>query len=62
MKVKELKDKMKAFVEILDEYDEDQEVALRPNTYGLYRFLCVGRDGFVDLSDPVKSNEQEYDF
>lgn len=59
MKVKQFKQKLQTILDELDSYDDEDEVNLYGNTYGLTYFLSLPGKGFVDLHKPVKEEEDD---
>lgn len=59
MTVAELKEKLQDVIDDLEMYDEDQEVNVSCNTYGLGSNFLATYEGFIDLSRPVKRTDEE---
>lgn len=61
MKVKHLKRYFNRYLETLDRYEDDLEVPLRSNNYGLDDEYMAWNDGFLDLSNlkEVLDNAEE---
>lgn len=60
MTVRQLKDYLQGIIDDLENYDEDEEIAMVSNTYFLRNkdnFLAT-RKGFIDLSNPIETDEE----
>lgn len=63
--VKDLKEFLQEQLDNLECYDDDQELKIASNTYFLTRAgatnILETPNGFVDLDNPVKENNEEND-
>ena len=59
MKVAELMDKLGDIMHDLSWEDEDAEVKIHPNTYKLSYFLSIPGQGFIDLNEIIKEEEDD---
>ena len=57
MKVRDLISKLEDIIDDLNCYDEDDEIRVSCNTYGMGSNFLATYDGYIDLSDPVKEEE-----
>lgn len=59
MKVSYLRKKLQDAIDMLEGYDDDQEIKVHPNTYFLRNsnYFLGTNHGYIDLNDPVADDE-----
>ena len=64
MNVKDLKNKLQRALETLEDYDEDQKIRVVDNTYYLHgTSMFLGTPaGYIDLCDPVESEDEDWGY
>lgn len=67
MTVKQLKEQFESYIEILDEFYDELEIPMRPNTYGIcgdFMYSDGFRDrGYIELDSLAENLSQaEYEF
>lgn len=60
MKVKELKNLLEGWIEDLENYEDEDEVRVSCNTYGMGNNFIATYQGFIDMNDPVKDSEEDW--
>lgn len=59
MNVKQLKEQFESYIEILDEFDDELEIPMRSNTYGLSgQILEIPYKGFIELDSLAEKLEE----
>jgi len=63
IKVSKLKEVLQEAIDVLDDYEDNAEVQLSPNTYGLNGYVLeIPYTGFVDIRDmTINSPDDDYD-
>lgn len=67
MTVEQLKEQFESYIEILDEFDDELEIPMRCNTYGVSgKILEIPYKGFIELDSLAENlekveSEWEYD-
>ena len=59
MKVVELMNKLEDIMHDLSWEDENAEVKIHPNTYKLSYFLSIPGQGFINLNEIIKEEEDD---
>ena len=61
--VAKLKNVLQEAIDVLEDYDDNAEVQLSPNTYGLNGYVLeIPYKGFVDIRDmTINSPDDDYD-
>lgn len=59
MKVKQFRQKLQTVLDELDFYDDEDEIDLHGNTYGINYFMSLPGKGIVDLHNIVKEEEDD---
>lgn len=59
--IKDLKKYLQAFLDTLENYDDQQELSIHNNTYFCGGEFLATYDGFIDLNWPVDEEDEEED-
>lgn len=60
MTVRKLKDLLEGWIEDLENYEDEDEVRVSCNTYGMGNNFIATYQGFIDMNDPVKDSEEDW--
>lgn len=60
MTVQQLRELLESWIDDLDNYEDNDEVKVSCNTYGMGNNFIATYNGFIDMNDPVKDQEEDW--